>query len=357
MAEPLLDLTIILPNYNTRELLSACLASIYQHTTGIGFEIICLDDASPDGSADLVAAKFPEVILVRNQSNQYYARNNNAGLGMARGRYACLLNSDTLLTMNAFAALVEFMDAHPDAAACGPRLLNPDGSVQHCIRGFAGVSTFLLQMIQWQRFFPNSRTMNRYYRTDFDYSRAQTVESIGTTAYVLRRSTWEQAGMLDERFRLSMVDLAYNAMLRSKGYKVYYTPCAEVVHFGSQSINQRALRSLQDQRDSFIQFNDSYNYFGKGRFLKFVVRAGVWLRYGLKWAEFHLSSDKRVIKGPGAPAVVRPRPRTVAGLHLVPGTKSAIVAKYLSSAASRKGEKSIGGAFSSNERKGDRSAK
>src|SRR5271169_3444777 len=187
MAEPLLDLTIIVPSYNTRALLSACLASIYQHTTGITFEIICLDDASPDGSADMVAATFPEVILVRNHSNQYYARNNNTGLRMARGRYACLLNSDTLLAMNAFAALVAFMDAHPDAAACGPKLLNPDGSVQHCIRGFAGVKTFLLQMIQWQRFFPDSPVMNRYYRTDFDYTRAQTVESIGTTAYVLRR--------------------------------------------------------------------------------------------------------------------------------------------------------------------------
>ncbi len=233
MAEPLLDLTIIVPSYNTLELLSACLASIYRHTSGITFEIICLDDASPDASADMVAETFPSVILVRNQTNQYYARNNNAGLRMARGRYACLLNSDTLLTGNAMAALVGFMDAHPDAAACGPKLLNPDGSVQHCIRGFAGVTTFLLQMIQWQRFFPNSSIMNRYYRTDFDYSRDQVVESIGTTAYVLRRSTWEQAGMLDERFRLSMVDLAYNAMLQSKGYKVYYTPCAEVVHFGS----------------------------------------------------------------------------------------------------------------------------
>ena len=162
MAEPALDLTVIIPSYNTRDLLSACIASIYRHTTGITFEIICLDDASPDGSADMVAAEFPEVILVRNQTNQYYARNNKAGLRLARGRYACLLNSDTLLTTNAFSALINFMDAHPDAAACGPKLLNPDGSVQHCIRGFAGASTFLLQMIQWQRFFPGSRIMNRY---------------------------------------------------------------------------------------------------------------------------------------------------------------------------------------------------
>lgn len=307
MAEPLLDLTIIIPSYNTRELLRSCLSSIYEHTTGISFEIICVDDASPDASADMVAASFPQVALVRNPSNQGYAKNNNIGLRLARGRYACLLNSDTVLTSNAFAALVRFMDEHPDAAACGPKLVNPDGTVQHCIRGFAGPLTFLLQVVYWHKFFPKSPLTNRYYRTDFDYSRARMVESIGTTAYILRRSTWEQAGMLDERFRLSMVDLAYNAMLKAKGYKVYYTPCAEVVHFGSQSINQTAISSLRDQRDSFIEFSNSYDYFGRGRLIKAIVRMAVWARYGLKWVEYHLSSDKRVIKGPGAPA----RERTI----------------------------------------------
>ena len=174
--------------------------------------------------------------------------------------------------------------------------------MQHCIRGFAGLATFLLQSISWHRFFPKSPLVNRYYRTDFDYTRAQVVESIGTTAYVLRRSTWEQAGMLDERFRLSMIDLAYNAMLKSKGLKVYYTPCAEVIHFGGQTINQTVLKSLQDQRDSFIEFNNAYNYFGSNRLIKFAVNAGIWARYFLRWIEFHLGSDKRVIKGPGAPA-------------------------------------------------------
>jgi len=301
MAESLLDLTIIIPSYNTRDLLRACLQSIYRHTRDITFEVICVDDASPDGSADMVAAEFPDVLLVRNQTGQYYAKNNNLGMRMSRARYACLLNSDTLLTSNAFAALVHFMDSHPDAAACGPKLLNPDGSIQHCIRGFAGAATFMLQAISWHRFFPRSKLMNRYYRTDFDYSREQIVESIGTTAYVVRRSTWETAGMLDERFPHAMVDLAYNAMLLSKGCAVYYTPCAEVVHFGGQSINQLVLRSIRDQRDAFIRFNNYYDYFGGSRASKALVRVGVWLRYYIKLMEYRFGSDKRVIKGPGAP--------------------------------------------------------
>jgi GT2 family glycosyltransferase len=301
MTEPMLDLTIIIPSYNTRDLLYDCIQSIYQHTTGITFEIICLDDNSPDRSADMVAEYFPQVILVRNPVNLFYTKNNNLGMHMSRARYACLLNSDTKLIGNAFKALVRFMDEHSDAATCGPKLLNPDMSVQHCIRRFAGAGTFFLQIFNWHKFFPKSRLMNRYYTTEFDYSKAQPVESIGTTAYMVRRSTWEQAGMLDERFRWAMADLAYNYMLNRKGYKVYYTPCAEVIHYGSQSMNQIALSAFREQAQSFIKFNDAYDYFGNSKLTKAIVRLGIHFRYYVKVLEYHVSSDKRVIKGPGAP--------------------------------------------------------
>lgn len=299
--EPTLDLTIIISNYNTRSLLRNCLASIYQHTRDIAFEIICIDDNSGDGSAEMAAHEFPEVILIRNRVNKLYAKNQNTGLKMSRARYACLLDSDTILTGNGFRALVSFMDEHPEAAACGPKLLNLGGSIQHCVRGFPTAGVFFLQTLNWHKLFPKSRLMNRYYNTDFDYATAQPVESIGTTAYVIRRSTWESAGMLDERFRLAVVDLAYNYMLKQKGYKVYYTPCAEIVHLGSQSINQKALSSLEDQCRALIQFSEAYDYFGTGRVTKLLVRWAVILRYYCKLLEYHLGSDKRVIKGPGAP--------------------------------------------------------
>ena len=297
----MLDLTIIIPSYNTQDLLRNCIQSIYQHTSGITFEIICLDDNSPDHSADMVAENFPDVILVRNKVNEFYAKNNNLGMRMSRARYACLLNSDTKLIGNAFEALVRFMDEHPEAATCGPKLLNPDGSIQHCIRRFAGVSTFVLQSLNWHKMFPNSRLTDRYYTTQFDYSKAQQVESVGTTAYMVRRATWEEAGMLDERFRWFMADLAYNYMLTKKGYKIFYTPCAEIVHYGSQTVNQKALTALREQCKSFIEFNEAYDYFGKSRFTKALVRFGVWARYCTKVLGYYLSSDKRVIKGPGAP--------------------------------------------------------
>jgi GT2 family glycosyltransferase len=299
--ENLLDLTVIIPSYNTRQLLRDCVSSIYRHTRGITFEIICVDDHSPDGSADMVAEAFPEVILVRNLANQFYVRNNNLGMRMSRARYACLLNSDTLMISNAFRALVHYMDKNPQVAACGPKLLNPDGSVQHCIRHFSGPGMMVLQALNWHKLFPRSQLTNHYYATGFDYSKAQPVDSIGTTAYMIRRSTWENAGMLDERFRL-FVDLAYNFMLKQKGYPVHYTPCAEIVHFGSQSVNQAPLRSLGELHDALIEFNEAYDYFGQSRASKLLVRLAVKARACFKRAEHRLSSDKRVIKGPGAPA-------------------------------------------------------
>ncbi|MGB8013693.1 MAG: glycosyltransferase family 2 protein [Terriglobales bacterium] len=301
----LLDLTVIIPSFNTRRLLRNCIASIHEHTRGIAFEVICIDDDSRDGSAEMVAEAFPEVILLRNTVNQGYVKNTNLGMSRSRARYACHLNSDTLLVGNAFAALVRYMDENQQVAACGPKLLNPDGSVQHCIRHFSGPGTMLLQALNWHKLFPSSRVADRYYATHFDYTRAQPVDSIGTTAYMVRRSTWENAGMLDERFRLFVSDLAYNFMLKQKGYSVYYTPCAEIVHFGSQSVNQTPQSSLRELHDALIAFNESYDYFGKSRASKLLVRLAVHARDCLKRAEYRLGSDKRVIKGPGAPPRTR----------------------------------------------------
>lgn len=298
-AKDLLDITIIIPNYNTRELLRGCLASIYEHTQGISFEVICVDDNSSDGSADMVAQSFPEVILVRNSVGQMYAKNNNLGMRMSRARYVCMLNSDTVLTGNNFAALVEFMDSHPDAAACTPRLLNPDSSTQSSVRRFAGVKTMILQGLNWHKLFPNGSVSKDYYAGDFDHSREQTIDAVGSTAFVIRRSTWEQAGMLDERFPLFQVDLAYCYMLKTKGLRLYYTPCAEIIHYGSQSVNQMPKASIKAMHKGFHDFNDHYDYFGSSPIVKFLTRCAITIRYWIKMLEYYLSSDKRVIKGLG----------------------------------------------------------
>ena len=300
------DITIIIPNYNTRDLLRECLQSIYEQTRGISFEVICIDDNSSDGSADMVAQAFPQVILVRNTVGQMYAKNNNHGMQMSRARYACLLNSDTRLVANAFYELVQFMDSHPDAAACTPKLLNADGSTQICVRRFASLGTLILQGLNWHKLFPNGIVSTQYYAANFDHSHEQVIEALGSTAFVIRRSTWEHAGLLDERFPLFQVDLAYCYMLKSNGYTIYYTPCAEIIHYGSQSVNQTAKASIRLQHKGFIDFNEHYSYFGSNPVAKLLVRLAVTIRLWLKLAEHTFGKDKRVIKGPGRMAAQPP---------------------------------------------------
>ena len=165
--------------------------------------------------------------------------------------------------------------------------------------------------------------MARYYASDFDFSEAQEVEAIGTTAFVMRRSTWEGAGLLDERFRWAMVDLAYEYMLGKKGYKLFYTPCAEVIHFGSQTVNQDVLKTLREQCQGFIDFSDAYDYFGKGRLIKLIVRVGIRVRYYLKVLGYYVSSDKRVIKGPGRPTKEQAGTHRATGGNQQPGGSTA----------------------------------
>lgn len=312
MEQRLLDLTIIVASYNTRDLLRDCLESIYHHTQDISFEVICVDDRSSDGSADMVAELFPQVTLVRNTHRLRYARNHNLATRMACGRYACHLDSDTLLTGNAMAALVNFMDEHPDVAACGPKLLNGDGSVQHCIRSFVGAGTFFLQALNWHKIFPQSRAMNRYYNADFDYSRPQKVQSIGTSAYVVRRTTWESVGMFDERFGQFMVDLAYNFTLNHRGYDVWYTPCTDVIHYGSRSIGQNPEAALREETEAFVLFNESYGYFRQDWLSKRIVRAALKARLYVRLLEYRVGSGKRIEKGPvGAYTLSPETPMTV----------------------------------------------
>lgn len=299
------DLSIIIASYNTLTMTRQCIESIYASTHNLDIEVIVVDDCSKDGSAEMVERDFPQVVVIRNAQNQRYSKTNNIGLRAARGRYGLLLNSDTLVRDGAFERLVRFMDNTPAAAAAGPKLLNPDGSIQHCVRGFPGVLPMIAQSIGLHRWFPNNWLTNQYYHEDLDYTVAKPIDSIGTTAFIIRRSTWENIGMLDERFTWAFVDWSYCAKLKDAGASVYVVPEAEVTHFGSASINQNSSKEIHKLHSDLRILYDIY-YAPKHNFMmRTFVRLGIRARLQLKMLEHHLSSDKRVIKGPGAPQLQR----------------------------------------------------
>jgi GT2 family glycosyltransferase len=303
------DLSVIIASYNTKDLLRECVRSIYDTTQGISFEVIVVDDCSTDGSAEMVSELFPAARVIRNATNLRYARANNAGLAVAGGRYGLLLNSDVVVRPGAFEALVAFMDEHPDAAAAGPKLINPDGSVQHCIRNFANPIPMLFQSISLHKLWPNNPITDTYYNTRFDYSRAQTVQSIGTTSFIIRRSTWETFGMLDERLTLAFVDLAYCHMLGQHKQSIYYVPDAVVLHYSGQSINKDGLREIRLMHRELRKFYDYYIATRHNALSRTLIRAGIWLREKVKLLEYELGGDKRVFSTPGVSATEKPEKR------------------------------------------------
>lgn len=296
------DLSVIIASYNTNDLLRECLRSIYDTTSRISFEVIVVDDCSADGSADMVSELFPEARVIRNATNLRYAKANNAGLEVARGRYGLLLNSDVVVRPGAFETLVEFMDEHPDAAAAGPRLINPDGSVQHCIRSFAKPFAMALQSLSLHKIWPGNPITDTYYNTRFDYEKVQTVQSIGTTSFIIRRSTWETYGMLDERLTLAFVDLAYCHMLGQHKQSIYYVPDAVVLHYSGQSINKDGLREIRLMHRELRNFYDFYIATQHGYLSRMLIRAGIWMREKVKLLEYKVSGDKRVFSTPGISA-------------------------------------------------------
>lgn len=297
----MIDVSVIVASYNTRDLTLDCLRSVIDNTKRSSYEIILVDDNSPDDTVEQIRQALPQVRIVVNPENVRYAKTNNRGLEQANGRYGVLLNTDTLLEGDAISTLVEYMDGHREVGAAGPRLLNPDGSIQHCIRSFPGVGTMALQTINLHRIWPGNPWTDRYYNTDFNYDQSQPVESIGTTAFIIRRDIWETVGMLDERFSWAFCDQAYCLMLKQAGVRVDYVADSAVFHLGSQSVNQNVSREITLSHDALRNLYDFYLADTDTRAKQILVHIGISTRRRLKLLEHRFSRDKRLIKGPGAP--------------------------------------------------------
>jgi N-acetylglucosaminyl-diphospho-decaprenol L-rhamnosyltransferase len=234
------DLSIIIVNWNTRELLGECLRSIGRDSgsgvRGQGFvapsltpEIIVVDNASADGSAEMVQREFPDVRLILNEGNLGFARANNRGIAASRGRYVLLLNSDTVASTDALEMLVAFMDAHPEAGVVSPRLLRPDGTVQPYAFGGDPTLGYLLR-----RGF--NRLLRHRYLHDWNTSAVQEVDWVSGACLMARRAAIEQAGPLDESMFMYFEDNEWCLRIRNADWKVYYDPQAEIVHLGGQSL-------------------------------------------------------------------------------------------------------------------------
>lgn len=241
-----IDLSIVILTYNTCSLTQRCLEAIEATSTlPYSVETILVDNASTDGTVEMLRRRFPNVCLVRNEMNEGFARGNNVGLAVANGRYLMLLNSDTEVLPDALKQLVQFMDDHPNAGACGPQLLHSDGSLQPSGRSLPTLWSTFLDMSKLFRLWKR----DLYFDTSRNYNQPATVGEISGAALLVRRTCYEQCGGLDPAFFAYYEDVDWCKRIGEAGWLIYYVPSAKVIHLWqgtSRHVSERAYRAGQD---------------------------------------------------------------------------------------------------------------
>jgi len=229
------DLSVIIVNYNVKQLLRGCLCSIYRSTKGINLEIIIVDNNSTDGSVEMLRKEFPGVRLIENQENLGFAKATNQGLRESRGRYVLLLNPDTAVLSGALDKMVEFMEVNSQAGALGCKLLYPDGNLQRSCRSFPTLVTAFFEDTGLEKFFPKNKLVARYKMGYWDYNDVREVDQPMGSALMIRREVFEDVGLLDERFYMFFEEVDLCFRVKKRGWKIYFTPSVEIVHYGGQS--------------------------------------------------------------------------------------------------------------------------
>lgn len=240
------DLSIIIVNYNTRDLLRDCLNSIFTSQGDFTYEVFVVDNCSTDGSAEMVVNEFPLVKTIRSDINGGYAYANNLGLREATGRYQMLLNPDTVVPPTALRDLITYMDAHPEAGVVGPKLVRPDGSLDlACRRSFPTPEVAFWRLTGLSRLLPKSRRFNRYNLGYLDPDEPAEVDSVVGACMMIRREALEEAGPMDEDFYAfgEDLDLCYR-IKANHGWKVLYYPAVVITHYKGESMKQRSTQMI-----------------------------------------------------------------------------------------------------------------
>ena len=261
MSKP--DVSIVIVSFNVYRLLDQCLASLFATRDDLQTEVIVIDNASEDNTVSLVRAKHPRVRLIVNDTNLGFAKATNQGLQVAKGKHIFLLNPDTVVLPGTMAGLARFLDETRDAGAVGPRLLNPDGSLQPSCRSFPNLLNMAIFSFASYDWLPRQSNPMRHLLEGWDHSRLMAVDYVIGAALMIKRTVLEHVGLLDESFFLYGEEKDWCYRLRQAGYQTYYLPNAQVIHFGGQSsrqVTRFAVRHLYASHERFLRMHYGFAY-------------------------------------------------------------------------------------------------
>jgi len=239
----MIDLSITIVNYNTKNLLKNCIKSIYETTKNISFEIIVVDNASSDGSIEMLKTEFPDVKIIANQENRFFARAHNQALKISQGKYLMILNSDTLILDNAFAKMVEFMDENPQCGAVGPKFLNKDFTVQSIGHRFPTFIYGLFQLCFINTIFPNNPVRKkRFYEDINNINSPIEIDATGGACMLVRKEVVNKVGLLDENFLIYWEETDWCYRIHKDKWKIFYLCFAEVIHLGGEATMKKTTK-------------------------------------------------------------------------------------------------------------------
>lgn len=258
------DLSVVIVSWNTSDMTTACLRALRDDPSPLRRQIIVVDNASEDGTADRVAREHPEVELVRNPRNALYALANNQGAERARGRYLCLLNSDAIVRPGALDRLVAFLDAHPEYGGASPKLVGEDGAPRRACARFPTLATALAHSTSLGQLAPGAKVLARSRMRDFDHQRSRDVDQPPTSCFVVRKRDWDEVGGFDPRMSLYFNDVDLCLRLWQRGRRIRYLADAEVLHEegGSTRRARRLEHNIVWTRDREAYYAKHYGALG-----------------------------------------------------------------------------------------------
>jgi len=274
------DLSVIIVAYRCRDDLARCLALLAEPTEDLATEVIVVENASGDGTAEMVRERFPEVRLIANAENRGFAAANNQGLAVASGRHVLYLNPDTLVAEGALAVLVQTLEADPELGACGPQLRNADGSIQPSVRTDPTPAALLHQYTPLRVLRFLAPAYRRYKRRDMDYGTAQDVDTLMGAAIAVPRRVLDEVGPMDERFFVYHEEADLCLRLRQAGYRVRFEPAARITHVGGVSAGTTAANVLYLR--SLYKFLYKHHGLLKGGLMVLALRLGLFVREAIQ---------------------------------------------------------------------------
>ena len=247
-------LSVLIVNWNTRDLLRACLQSLDMYPASGGQEVIVVDNASSDDSAEMVKCEFPNVKLIASDKNLGYAAGNNTAIKAATGDYLLLLNPDTEIKPDSLDRAIEYFKTHPQVGAVGVKLIYPNGNPQSSCRSFPTPLAVMWEYLGFSRLFPKSKVFGAYRMTWFNYNEEIEVDQPMGTFLLIPGYAMDAVGLMDEDFPIFFNDVDWCKRAKKSGWKIMFLPNIEIIHHGGESTRQVKKAMIWESHRSLLCF-------------------------------------------------------------------------------------------------------